>query len=42
MKLLVYFPDDKQFIIGGFIVLGIRVVINGLGRVERKVCGCNE
>ena len=42
MELLVYFPDDKQFIIGGFIVSEIRVVTNGFGRVGRKVCGCNE
>ena len=42
MELLVYSPDDKQFIIGGFIMSEIRVVINGFGRVEHKVCECNE
>ena len=42
MGLLVYFSDDKQFILGDFIMSEIRVVINGFGRVEHKVCGCNE
>ena len=42
MEILVYFPDDKQFILGGFIMSEIRVSINGFGRVEHKVCGCNE
>ena len=42
MELLVYSSDDNQFTLGGFIILEIRVIINGLGRVGHKVCGCNE
>ena len=42
MELLVYFPDDKQCILGGFIMSEIRVVINGFGRAGHKVCGRNE